>query len=303
MGHVFSSLVALAALGPVLAPDARGVSRIELSGNITAIRDIEVPARQPGVLEKLVVREGQMVKKGDVLGAIDDSDAQLRLEAARREYEAAAEQAKDDVKVQEARATEAVARAEHEDSLQTNKRSPGAVPETQLRREELTATRAGLQAKVAEMEFAVARITAQAQLSKVRIIEHEIATRQVRAPFDGLVAGFLRQEGEWVQAGDPVVHLVQMDRLRVKAHIDPSLVSPQELIGRPVQLRIRLPGGRVHEVRAAVSFVSQIIDASNDYQLYVDFDNEPVVERNGEVYWLVRPGMKADMTVYLTDAQ
>ncbi|GIW92541.1 MAG: hemolysin D [Pirellulaceae bacterium] len=285
--------------GLMAAPESSTSSDgVSFRGQVTLIRDIQVPARQPGLLERLLVSEGQMVAEEELLANVDSSEAELRLEAARREYEAAAEQAKEDVKVQEARATADVAQAERDDSLAANRRSPGAVPETQLRREELTAQRAQLQVKVAEMEFSVAGLTAQAQHAKMQVIEHEIKTRQIRAPFAGLVAEIFRHEGEWVQAGDPVLRLVQMDRMRVEGFVDAQQVAPYELVGRMAEVRVELPGGRVHTVQAPVSYVGQIVDGK-EFRVRVEIDNVPVIREENRTYWLLQPGLPAQVTIRL----
>lgn len=300
MLHGLLSVALVAITGPSSTAAAARPTTVEVpDGIVRPIRDIQVPARQPGVLRKVHVREGSMARADEVLAQIDDSEAQLRRAVAVLEYEAAAAQASEDVKVQEAKATHAVAQAEYADSEEANRRSPGAVQKTQLRREQLTAERAGLQVKVAEMEFTVAKITADVQQAKVKLIEHEIDTRRITAPFSGLVSELLRQEGEWVQAGDPVLHLVQMDRLRVEGWLDAGVVAPHEVIGRKARVRVKLPAGQVREVEAIVSYASQLVEADRKYRVHVELENVPVLERDNQTYWLIRPGMFADVTIFL----
>jgi multidrug efflux pump subunit AcrA (membrane-fusion protein) len=288
--------------GGTARPTQLEVSHCEL----TLIREVEVPARQPGVLQELSdepgferVDEGYMVVKGQVLGLVDDSEAKLRREAAMREYEATAEQSKDDVEVQAARAAADVARAEVEDSQYVNRRSPGAVTPTELRRQELTADRATLQVKVAEMEFNVAGINARAAMAKVDLIDHEIEYRRIVAPFGGMIVNRYRQEGEWVQAGEPVMKLIQMDRLRVRGFLSSSDYAPFELEGRPVTITVELPGNKFHSIDARVDYVSQVVEANREYRVWVEIDNVAVEERQNRVFWLMRPGMRATMTIDL----
>ncbi len=301
LGAIYVSCCAPLLLAAAPDSPSNGAS-VRFSGQVTLIRHVQVPARQPGLLEKILVMEGQMVAPEQLLGEIDSSEAKLRLEAARREYEAAAEQAKEDVKVQEARATAAVAQAERDDSLAANRRSPGAVPETQLRREELTAERARLQVKVAEMEFSVAGLTAKAQQAKMQVIEHEIQTRRIVAPFAGLVVELYKQEGEWVQAGDPVLRLVQMDRLWVEGYVEAHAAAPYELIGQVANIQVDLPGGRVHNVQAPVSYVAQIVEGK-DYRVRIEIDNVPVLQESDRVYWLLQPGLTAHVSIRLNRKQ
>lgn len=286
--------------------DERG-TRLEVSHcELTLIREVQIPAPQPGLLLDLgeetgfdPVDEGFMVVKGQVLGLVDDAEAKLRREAAMREYEAAAEQAREDVDVQAARAAAAVARAEVEDSQYVNRRSPGAVTPTELRRQELTADRAMLQVKVAEMEFNVAGFNARAAMTKVDLIDHEIERRKIRAPFDGMIVNRYRQEGEWVQSGEPVMKVIQMDRLRVRGFLSSTDYAPYELEGQPVTITVELPGQKFHTLEARVDYVSQVVEANREYRVWVEIDNVVVDERPNRIFWLMRPGMRATMAITL----
>jgi multidrug efflux pump subunit AcrA (membrane-fusion protein) len=293
--------------GGVQAADRARPARLEVAHcELTLIREVQVPARQPGVLQDLDdengyerIEEGDMVAKGQVLGLVDDAEAKLRREAALREYEATAEQAKEDVEVQAARAAADVARAEVEDSQYVNRRSPGTVTPTEIRRQELTADRAELQIKVAEMDFNVHGFHARAAMAKVDLIDHEIEMRRIVAPFGGMVVMRHRQEGEWVQAGEPVVKLIQMDRLRVRGFLSSSDYAPYELEGRPVTITIELPGQKSHTVEGRVDYVSQVVEANREYRVWAEIENVVVEQRDNRVFWLMRPGMKATMTIDL----
>ncbi|MBM3999874.1 MAG: HlyD family efflux transporter periplasmic adaptor subunit [Planctomycetes bacterium] len=278
--------------------NAPSSTRLELPYcELTLIRFAEIPARQSGVLESFPVTEGMMVAADQLLAQVDEREAQLRLAAAQREYDAAAEQAKEDVEAQAARAAAAVAEVEHRDSVAVNARSPGAIPLTEVRRQELTAERAGFQVKVAEMEYAVAGHNSLAQEAKVRLIQHEIETRRIIAPFAGYVAERYRQEGEWVQAGDAVLRIVRMDRLRVEGQVKADLFAPHEIEGRPVVIKVALPGRKEHSVEGTILFASQIIEASGEYRVWAEIDNVPVRETEQRTHWLMRPGMSASMSI------
>lgn len=269
---------------------------------VTLIREVEVPARQPGVLEQLQAQEGLSVKQGDLLAQIDTAEAELRLVVAQREFDAAAKQAEENVEAQAAAAAEAVAKAEYEDSQYVNRRSPGAVNKTELRRQELTAERAGLQVKVAVVDFDVAKLNSQVAKAKVDVVQHEITTRKIVAPFDGMIVDRYREAGEWVQAGDPVLKVIQMDRLRVQGFVKADQYAPHELEGRPVEIIINLPGGKQHKVTGAVGYVSQVVEASDEYRIWAEIENVAVEEREGRIFWLIGPGMLASMSIDMTSA-
>ncbi len=298
-----AALILSLALSAQISADPNADSFGVIEGKVTLIREVQVPARQPGVLREVAVAEGNSVQKEQLLAKIDDSEALLRREAAHREYLAALEQSKDNIEEQAARAAALVAEAELEDSLYVNRKQPGAINKTELRRQELTADRANLQIKVAEMEFNVAKLSSSAAEAKVAVIQHEIDTRKIVADFDGLVVAQYRQPGEWVQAGEPVFKVIQMDRLRVQGFVPAGRYAPHEIEGRPVRITIALPGGKKHEIQGTVDYCSQVVDTKREHRLWAEFDNVPVLERNGHTFWLIAPGMDATMHIDMSGAR
>jgi multidrug resistance efflux pump len=300
MSSLSALMLSLVISGPNDTKAQPGVVVIEYC-ELMAIRQAQLPARLPGVLEKFEVEEGRMVTKEQVLARIDDRETQLRREVALREYEASAEQSRENIEALAAVAAKAVADAEYEDSKYANSISPNSLSPTEVRRNKLTADRAGLQVQVAEMEFRVAGINALAQRAKVDVLDHEVASRRVIAPFGGLVVERYRQEGEWVQAGEAVLRLVQMDRLYVQGMIPADKYAPHEIEGRSVKVVVNLPGGRFHEIKAVITYVGQIVEGSKDYRVRAEIDNTPVVSRDDRTYWLLSPGMSAHMVLNVSD--
>jgi hypothetical protein len=80
----------------------------------------------------------------------------------------AEEKATNDAEVQVARKLIDLAKAEYEESLAINKRSPGTIPETTLRRQRVTWEKAVLDALAAEMTFKIAGLSARRQLPSLR---------------------------------------------------------------------------------------------------------------------------------------
>jgi HlyD family secretion protein len=64
-----------------------------------------------------------------------------------------------------------------------------------------------------------ARARRQLQLEQVRLIEDRLEKFIIRAPFDGFVSVESTQQGEWIQTGDPIATIVQMDEVDVVANV------------------------------------------------------------------------------------
>jgi multidrug resistance efflux pump len=261
---------------------------------LALIAEADVPAAHPGVLTSIAVKEGHLVQSGADIAQIDPREAENKLRLAEFEFSAADKEAESDVRVRAAAAAKEVAEAELEQAEQTRRRAPNSVSETEVRRLKLSAERYGLEVEVAEKDLEVARITRNAKGSAVDLAKLERTKLNIASPLDGRVEQVYKHVGEWVQPGDAIARVVRMDRLRVEGDFNSALYSPDELVGRPVTIEVRLARDRVVRLQGEVTFVSFLVDLAGDYQVWAEFDNR---EENG--VWLLQPGLKADMSVHL----
>ncbi len=271
---------------------------------VSPLQDVDVPASEAGVLTDIFVKEGQNVMgpeetaDGSItpstpLAQIEDRDAILRKAVAEAEYEGKVKEAENDVNIRYAQKSAEVAQAELDDSLAINRRSPNTIPPTEIRRQQLTAERGLLQKEVAEHEQSLAAIAAKSAKAQVDAVENEIDRRSVDAMLSGRVEKIYRNKGEWVNPGDPVMRIVRMDRLKVEGFVNASLYLPQDVDKRPVRIDIRLPGNRVETFSGHVASFSPLVEASGEFRIWAEVENRRELN-----YWLMRPGMSADMYIY-----
>lgn len=286
---------AVATKAPSVAPGTVQVKHCLIS----MIDHVRLSAREAGPVLSLPIKEGAVLKNGDLIAQLDDSDSQIKKVATQFEADVAAEQANSDVNVRAGKKMADVAKAEWEQAVEINRINPGAVAETEVRRLKLTWERALLQIEVAELELNVAKLTAKAKQAAVDAADIEISRRKVVAPIDCMVDRLLVKQSEWVQPGQPVAELVRIDRLRVEAFLNAYEVSPREIVGRQVTIEVPTRGtdGKEHieEFTGKIDFISPVVVADGAYRVTVEFDNR----QEGE-HWAVQPGMTANMTIKLS---
>ena len=98
-----------------LASNAAGDESPEIEVSavlVKLIEQVDVPAREAGVLEEVSVREGQMIDAGAAVAQIDDTAARFDKRKAELELEGARKLADSDVKVRFARKSAEVAESE-----------------------------------------------------------------------------------------------------------------------------------------------------------------------------------------------
>jgi macrolide-specific efflux system membrane fusion protein len=265
---------------------------------VSLIEDVQVPAREAGPLMNVAVAEGQYVTAGQLLAQIDDQQPQIDKLAAELERDAALAKAQDDIEIRYAEAAFAVAGAELERALSIDRKSPGGVTQQEIQKLQLAKHRDELQIERSKLERRVAKMNADVHQAAVKSATNAVGRRQILSPLAGVVVNILHEKGEWVAAGEPVLQVVRIDRLRVEGFLNATEVGPEEVIGRPVSVEVQLVGGHTAKFIGNVVFVSPLVQAGDKYRVRAEVENR--TENNSP---LLRPGMTAMMTIGLTAPQ
>jgi multidrug efflux pump subunit AcrA (membrane-fusion protein) len=295
-GALASVLLSYGAVGWSAPGDSNGGPGLKIENcKVSAINDIEVPAEEPGPILKLHVAKEAVVKKDQVLAQMDDRLAKAQLEAATAKYKAAAEQAKNDINERYAIKAAEHAKAEYDKSVQATRQTAQAVAEIDVKRFKLAWEKAVLMAEQAVLEQTVATHTAAAQAAEAQAAKLAIIRRQLKSPVDGVVVEIPKKVGEWAAAGDPVVRILQMDKLHVQGMFNAFEYSADKIRGSQVTIEVKI-GGQMKKFPGKVTEVDLEASFDGDTMFWAEIDNR---QENGE--WLLRPGMMASEMIVHTD--
>jgi len=302
---VACSLLLATPLAPLSAQEfdnesARSGEYARIRHAVVSLKDyVQIPAMQAGVLRQLtmedgtVIKEGVLVSKDQLLGKLDDRDATARQHAAQLDYEVAkGEGEKAVLAIEAADKTVEVAAVEVEESRTVNAAARGAIPKTQIRRQELTHQRSAIEAEVARHDQKGAFKTAELRQAQVDVASLNLDHHQIRSPIDGEVVQVYRKIGEWVSPGDPILRIVDLKTLRVEGFLKINDYLRQDVLGQPVIVEIKLPGGRNVSFDSTISYVSPLVQASGDFRVVCEVTNK---QSNG--FWVMLPGMDAELTI------
>lgn len=289
-------LVALALTAPLLAADAPYDSNRAMLTHcqVLLINDVDVPAEEAGRLLTVNAKEGDQVEKDSLIAQINNKQALLSKVAAELERDAAQTRADDDIEVRYSIESFNLAETELNNDVEINRRQPGSVPATEIRRKQLERTRAELQIDRSRLDLKVAQMTADVQNAAVQAADDSIQRRRIVAPFSGQVVQVYRQSNEWVNIGEPVLRVVQLDRLFVDGFISGAEYNVVDIADRPVTVEIALARGRKETFKGQVVFVNPIVQAGNRYRVRAEVENRQ--EKN---QWLLNPGSTATMVIHL----
>ncbi len=280
---------------PVSAGPTSAAQRVQLKQCLVSlIHDVEVPAREAGVLTKVEVHEGQEVKAQEPLAQVDDERARAQRQVAEHQLQHAEATAANDVNVRYSKAASNVSQAEVAEAEEANRTSAGAVAAAEVRRLQLTSRRAALGIEQAESERHLNDLASKVRAAELRAAESDVQRRVVVAPVAGMVVEVFKEPGEWVQAGEAILRIVQLQRLRVEGYVHAEQLGCNEVAGCQVTVAVRRQRGRIAQFTGKVVFVNPIIEASGNYRVWAEVDN-----RQEQGHWLLQPGMEAQMTIDL----
>lgn len=235
---------------------------------------VNVAASQAGRLDRLAVARGQQVQKGAPLFALEcANEAAARQQAADQLRAAQAQLAdlklgKRPQEVEAVRAQLAQAEAQSRNLSAQLARDEAQFKEQLISAAQMDQSRAAAQSAVEQVrqlrsELAVAQLpsrgeqvraqTAQVEAAKAALAQAEwkLAQKSVSAPKAGLVQDTLYREGEWVQAGSPVVRLLPPENVKARFFVPEAEVGHLQP-GQAVTLR----ADGAADVQARISFIS-----------------------------------------------
>lgn len=252
------------------------------AGTVKARRDARISVEAAGKVITLHAREGATVKEGDELLHIDPTEANEALAVA--ECERATLQAQ----VAEAKANLDNAKRELE-------RNEALLAQGTVSVEKVDQLRSRVSVAVAQVEGAEARINQQKKA--VDLAKARVDKCTVRAPFSGVVDERMIELGEWAVPGKPVLRVIDLTNLYVRAELDEVDIAR---IRKDLDVRVTLDPFRGRSFKGRLDriahFVSDVEQQNRTLEIEVVFQ-EPLPEG------AVKPGISADVEVILDSAE
>lgn len=249
----------------VAAGHASMEMREETVGSLEGLSDPTVAAEVSGRVLKVLVRQGQHVKKGQEIASLNPVDYQLQ----RRE------------------ALSEVARLE---ALQENQRR---LVERNTRLVERNFISENALDDVKTQEIALRRQLEGAK-SRLATIEHNTSKTRLLSPVDGIVESRQVAEGDYVKIGDPLFQIISNQRLRAHLPFPESIASQ---IRPGLEIRLTTPTSDI-EIISRIKELKPAIGAGNRaIEVLADVENQPGWHTGASVNGVVILGIRKDVVV------
>ena len=203
-------------------------SVIELVGSVESPRISMVSTEVEGLVKDVLFEEGDFVKKGGLLVALEDSQLGILLEEVKEKV------------------------VENEALLKT--------ATSQLKRNKELFQKKIISEKIhtdSRLTEEAAKSTYKQSKIKVRLLEDRMKKKKILSPFAGVAIEKSVERGEWIQKGKNIARLVQIDPLWIE------VLVPEEVIPRVKKgnlARIRFDALNQENTEGRVSFILPVAD-------------------------------------------
>jgi len=223
-------------------------------GNVTGAEEAELAPRIMAQVMEVAVREGDRVKRGQILVQLDPKEIEDALSQAEAGLGAAGQGL-------------AAAQVGWDAQRDATARDSVLFAAKAISREQWERSRAVREDAAARIEAARAQLSiAEKSLDQART---RLSYTRLTAPFDGVVASRLADPGDLAASGRPLVKIVRQSKVKIRA-----AVSPEDFlllrIGQPADLTL----GNTR-LRAAVSRVFPALGEDRLAMVEIDIDTPP----------------------------
>ena len=262
------SQVELASTDVVKAQTLEVVQGLSVSGTLKAVNSAVVKARVAGELQGLSVREGDVVKAGQVIARIESSEYQSRLRQAREQAASSMSQVE-------------VAQRQYDNNK-------ALVDQGFISKTALDTSLANLHA---------AQSTYKAAQAATDVASKSVDDTILKAPISGQISQRLAQPGERVGIDARIVEIVDLSRLELEATLS-AADSTQVSVGQLADLQIE---GGSQRVSAKVVRINPSAQAgSRSVLAYLSINNEREPSSTSSTAMPVRQGLFAQGTLGTT---
>ena len=244
---------------------------IEAKATITLIHNVEIATRDPGIVRSINVREGDDVERDQTIIRLDRALYESELRAAEADRAIAVKESENDVDLRYAEKSSDLNKKVLNRSQAAFNRYKKSISKTELEQLELELERSILSGDQARHSKVINELTLKLREAQLEASELRLNYREIESPLNGTVAEILVQPGEWAGAGQTVMRVIDLNKLRLIALLDQQYAF-DVAVGQTATFELTV-NGVTRTAEGTVTFVSPEISVNSDFPVWVEIDN------------------------------
>jgi membrane fusion protein, multidrug efflux system len=264
------------------------------TANLRALREVTVTTQAEGIVQKVLVEEGDFVKEGQVLCTLDDAPVRIRLQLSQEKLEQAKLQM-EKAKIRQQKAVAQIGHTQAEFDRYEKARKEGLVSDKEVatyryKLEELQHDERSAVSEAKEFGHKVGELEAEIAQGKL-----DLSRTEVRAPFAGFVTVRTVNIGQRLKPNDNLFNLGAFSPLFADVHLSEKDTRAVRA-GQPAT--VRLGSDDAAAVQGRVERISPTVDqASGTVKVTVAMEPQPGFRPGAFVRVEIRTDTKADAIV------
>lgn len=248
---------------------------------------VSVAAGVAGVIEIVLVTEGDIVSIDQTIVKIRCDDAKLNHERAKLALETAAAKASRDVDIRLAEKSAQVAEQELGRTLKANSLAADTYPANEVDRYRLMFERSKIEIERFKLDQQLAVLAKKQAEIELKQTQQAIDRHTIGSSTQAMVVSVEKHAGEWVDPNTKMLELMSIDRLRVEGFVDANDALELKK-GQPTNVVIMV-SKTPHSIQGKVAFVSPIANPANgQIRVFIEVEN---------IDAKFRPGMTVAATI------
>ena len=222
------------------------VERIPVQGTVLPVEWASLSAKTSGTLDSLVVDEGSVVKKGDILFEIDKKNLRNLVTVAENELAVCSSELAS-ARINAQLAEIKLRKAEWDFKRAETLHKSQAISQDSYETYDVAKKSAESEYSKATAQVAVAQAQEKKQSNNLDIARKNLADSIIKAPFDGVITETFVEQGEFMQQGKVILKIENQKTLEVNCFI--SSIYYNRIIPGSTLARFDLDGTEAGEAR------------------------------------------------------
>lgn len=232
-------------------------SEYDATGSFEAT-EIIVAAEASGKIIKLNVKEGQQLKEGTEVGAIDSTQLYLQKMSLLSNVRGIRVQ-RPNISTQTAAIEENIQNLQRERERTKKLIAANAANQKQLDdiNHQIDLLQRQLMAKTSSLEKSSANISAQSSAMEIQVaqLENLITKCKIKSPISGVVLNKYAEQGELANIGTPLFKIANIESLFLRAYVTNDQLAQLKLNDK-VTVRTDAGNGKMHAYEGVISWIS-----------------------------------------------
>lgn len=254
---------------------------------------VDVPALESGLIVELGVKLNDSVSAEQWIAKLDSRRTDMQLGIARLRHEAAVRIANDKSEID----FQQLALQELQTELAQHREISSSVGDTEIRRLTLQVGKTRLSLLQARQAAERRLVEAKTLNAEIEVIQEQLRRRISTSPINGIVASLDQKVGQWVEAGETIARVENLNTLTVDAIVPLSSIDLANIKGAKVRVPL-LAGNETDAAERTVYLPGEV--TSHDHKvtgrgmirLHCAVDN---MLHRGE--YLLLPGMNVNLEI------